>query len=170
MATEDCSTPILTRVYPAPPSTRCEPRWKQLVSVAADSSVLIAGFLPAHPALPKATTGLQRVRSGGRLIAHTLAETYATLSTAPFDVEANTVLAYLDQFNPQRAVGIEPGAFSERLRELERSGIRGGATYDALIAVTARDHGLTLLSLDRRAVRSYEALGTSYELLWEEGS
>ncbi|MGI8726158.1 MAG: PIN domain-containing protein [Solirubrobacterales bacterium] len=140
------------------------------MSVAADSSVLIAGFLPAHPALPEATTGLQRVRSGGRLIAHTLAETYATLSTAPFDVEANTVLDYLDQFNPESAVGIEPDALSERLRELDCSGIHGGATYDALIAVTARDHGLTLLTLDRRAVRSYEALGTRYELLWEEGS
>ena len=41
----------------------------------------------------------------------------------------------------------------------------GGATYDGLIALTARNQGLKLISLDRRAVPTYEAVGVEYEIL-----
>jgi predicted nucleic acid-binding protein len=51
---------------------------------------------------------------------------------------------------------------------LERSvgaGIRGGALFDALIAATAREHGATLLSADRRAREAYEAIGVDVAFL-----
>jgi len=45
------------------------------------------------------------------------------------------------------------------LRRAVDAGLRGGALYDALIAATAREHGATLLSADRRAREAYEAIG-----------
>ncbi len=42
---------------------------------------------------------------------------------------------------------------------LADSQIIGGATYDALIGLTARESGAELLSCDRRAAVTYEALG-----------
>lgn len=44
-------------------------------------------------------------------------------------------------------------------------GIAGGSTYDALIGSIASDHDATLLTLDRRALRTYERLGIGVELL-----
>ncbi len=38
-------------------------------------------------------------------------------------------------------------------------GLRGGALYDALIAMTAAKHGAKLISADRRARPTYEAMG-----------
>jgi toxin FitB len=51
------------------------------------------------------------------------------------------------------------------ITELDRHGIRGGSTYDALVAATANHHGHTLLSSDRRARPVYEAIGAHVELL-----
>ena len=41
------------------------------------------------------------------------------------------------------------------------SGVTGGATYDGLIAVTARTHDATLVSLDQRASMTYARLGVA---------
>ncbi len=43
--------------------------------------------------------------------------------------------------------------------------IGGGAVYDALIGATAKEHGATLLTLDRRAVRTYQRLGVDIDLV-----
>jgi predicted nucleic acid-binding protein len=43
--------------------------------------------------------------------------------------------------------------------------VSGGATYDGLIALTALDHDLELLSRDLRAARTYRALGVRFRLL-----
>lgn len=51
------------------------------------------------------------------------------------------------------------------LREAHESGIVGGAVYDAVVAVTAREAGATLVSLDRRAARTYDAVAVEYRLL-----
>ena len=45
------------------------------------------------------------------------------------------------------------------LRRAVDAGLHGGALYDALSAATAREHGATLLSADRRAREAYEAMG-----------
>lgn len=49
-----------------------------------------------------------------------------------------------------------------RLAEL---GIAGGAVYDALVAATAAEHGITLATRDRRAADTYRALDIEFELL-----
>lgn len=43
--------------------------------------------------------------------------------------------------------------------------VTGGATYDALVASTAKAAGATLLTRDRRVVRKYDLLQVEYELL-----
>jgi toxin FitB len=48
---------------------------------------------------------------------------------------------------------------------LAAAGISGGATYDGLIALTALEHDLELLSRDRRAARTYRALGARFQLV-----
>ena len=44
-------------------------------------------------------------------------------------------------------------------------GIAGGRVYDALIAATAMERGLTLITCDRRARDVYERLDAAFELV-----
>ncbi|MBP9823160.1 MAG: PIN domain-containing protein [Thermoanaerobaculia bacterium] len=46
-----------------------------------------------------------------------------------------------------------------------RKGLAGGAIYDALVAATALHARATLLTRDRRAASTYEAVGVDFELL-----
>lgn len=48
---------------------------------------------------------------------------------------------------------------------LAQLGIAGGAVYDALIAATAAEHGMTLATRDRRAAETYRALDIKFELI-----
>ena len=55
--------------------------------------------------------------------------------------------------------------YRDMLRGAQESGIVGGAVYDALVAVTAREAGATLVSLDHRAARTYRAVAVEHRLL-----
>lgn len=136
--------------------------------IAPDTSVLVAGFHPGHPRHAVAARTLVEVRSDGRLVAHTMAETYAVLSSpsGPFRVEPGAVVAYLDQFL-ERSDPIQhpPGTYREALGLLGERDQPGGAVYDALIALAARDAGATLASLDRRAESIYAACGVEARML-----
>jgi predicted nucleic acid-binding protein len=76
------------------------------------------------------------------------------------------VIAYLDQFLAGReAAPIPAGAYSEAIALLSESGSSGGAIYDALIALAAREARVTLVSLDRRALSTYELCSVEVSLL-----
>ena len=49
-------------------------------------------------------------------------------------------------------------AYEQLTYELDDAGISGGAIYDALVAVAAREVGRPLLSSDRRAATTYARL------------
>lgn len=51
------------------------------------------------------------------------------------------------------------------LREFASVRLTGGAVYDGLVAAAAREHGLPLITCDRRAEPTYRSLGVTYELL-----
>jgi predicted nucleic acid-binding protein len=51
------------------------------------------------------------------------------------------------------------------VRQMAELGRPGGAIYDALIGVTARRAGLTLISADRRAAAIYELLEIPFQML-----
>ena len=62
-------------------------------------------------------------------------------------------------------LGCPPGVQRVMVRQLASAGVAGGAAHDGLVAATARHHSLLLLTLDRRARTTYEALGAAFEML-----
>lgn len=136
--------------------------------IAPDTSVIVAGFDPHHRFHAEAVPALLDVKLSGRLVAHTMAESYAVLcsSGGPFRFEPEPVIAYLDQFL-ERSDPIQPrvGSYREALDLLGPGNRAGGAVYDALIALAVRDAGIGLVSLDRRAGRTYAACGVEARML-----
>ncbi len=138
--------------------------------IVPDSSVLVAGYVAEHDFYDVAKAAVFEVRTEGRLVAHTMAETYALLSAPAgvYRVDPPAVLEYLKTLlDDSLPVQPRPGSYLEALELLSGEG-RGGATiYDALIALTARDAGATLISLDRRARSTYELCGVEFRFLDE---
>lgn len=67
------------------------------------------------------------------------------------------------RFAPPLTLGAETGA---RLpTELAALGIVGGAVYDALVGLAAREHDCPLATRDARARITYEALGVRVEIV-----
>lgn len=133
--------------------------------IAPDSSVLVAGADPGHPFFREATEALVEVRDRGSLVAHTLAEAYSVLSSVAYRRAPRRIAEFLGQFLDRPPVGVAPGRYPEAVGELARVGIVGAAVYDGLIALGARDAGVRLVSLDRRASRTYRRCGVEFSLL-----
>lgn len=131
-----------------------------------DTSVLIAGFDSSHSFHEPAQEALAEVQREGRLIAHTIAETFAVLTAAgPYDIPAARVSEYLESFLGEVPIGLHPQSYPAAMAELSKHGITGGALYDGLIALAAREARATLVSLDRRAGATYRRLGVEPDLL-----
>lgn len=99
----------------------------------------------------------------GRPIAlsgHALAETYSVLTRLPGDARltpADASRLMRERFAPPLVLGAPLAA---RLPEvLGGLGIAGGAVYDALVALAAREHDVQLATRDARAKVTYDALG-----------
>lgn len=135
--------------------------------IAPDTSVLIAGFDSTHPFFAQAETALAEVKRAGRLIAHTIAETFAVLSApaGPYPALPDDVVVYLRQFLELEPIGIAPAAYPEAVREMSSAGVTGGAVYDGLIGLSSSRPGAELVSLDVRAARTYARLGVDFRLL-----
>ena len=96
------------------------------------------------------------------LPSHALAETYSVLTRLPGDarLELDDAVTLIDT----RFDAILPLSDSVQQslhRRLRDVGVFGGAVYDGIIALTAVEHGATLLSRDARAWRIYAALGAT---------
>jgi predicted nucleic acid-binding protein len=59
-------------------------------------------------------------------------------------------------------LALGPARRTSLISELVQAGVSGGAAYDGLIASVAVEHDATLLTLDRRAIATYERLGASF--------
>jgi predicted nucleic acid-binding protein len=69
---------------------------------------------------------------------------------------------WLAQRSGQEPVLVLPAdGYDELLNGVVADGIAGGGVYDALVGATVRAAGATLLTFDRRAARTYEAMGVS---------
>lgn len=53
---------------------------------------------------------------------------------------------------------------ADMLRDLAEAGIGGGSVYDALVAATAAEHQLRLVTRDRRALSVYNQFGVEVDL------
>lgn len=131
---------------------------------ALDTSVVIAAFAPWHEAHAAAA---RAVTPEAVLPAHVVTETYAVLTRMPepFRMDAATVSAYLARQWGARVIAPDAHVYESLTAAAAASGVLGGATYDALVGLTAHSYGRELLSLDLRAERTYRSLGIAYRLL-----
>ncbi len=98
--------------------------------------------------------------------AHVLLETFSVLTRlpAPHRVAAANASAALGAMTAKPVVLPGP-AHRALLAQLAPAGIRGGAVYDALVGATAQHHSLHLMTRDRRARSTYDAIGVGYTLV-----
>jgi toxin FitB len=134
------------------------------VTLAADSSVTIAAILADHEAHDLAEEAL---RETDTTIAHVAFETYSVLTRLPppLQLAADTAASIVHDRLPQPLATLDAEAHASGLARLAAAHVSGGATYDGLIALAALEHDLELLSRDRRATRTYRALGVRFQLL-----
>lgn len=129
-----------------------------------DTSVAIALAAVGHEhhqATRKAIGG----RSCG-LAGHAAFETFSVLTRLPPPNRRTpaAVTRLLEHNFPGSRFLSAEGA--QRLHgRLAALGIAGGAVYDALVAATAAEHGITLATRDRRAAVTYRALDVDFELI-----
>lgn len=129
-----------------------------------DTSVAVPLVNPKHPdhEETRARVGTRRLGLAG----HAAFETYAVLSRlpAPLRVPPATTLVLLQRAFPA-TVHLSAERSAELLTTAPIRGIAGGSVYDALVGAAALEHGMTLLSRDRRARGTYAALGVDVEYL-----
>ena len=134
------------------------------MSRAADSSVSIPALLADHEGHATAEAALEETNV---TVAHAAIETYSVLTRLPppLRLSGNQAAALIDRRLPTKWIVLDSGAQADAMRQLAAHGVSGGAAYDGLIALTAAHHGAELLTLDRRASRTYERLGVAFSLL-----
>lgn len=129
-----------------------------------DTSVAVAAFAPwqEHHSI-----ALDAVAERVRLIGHVALETYSVLTRLPTPHRAppELVFEFLIQNFPAPWLVLSARDHRRLVSTVASSKITGGAVYDALIGATALAAGETLLTLDRRAIATYEMLGTDARFL-----
>lgn len=126
--------------------------------LALDTSVAIPLLIQTHAAHERTVAwwaGRQVALSG-----HALAETYSVLTRLPGDLRlspADAARLITDRF--ALPLLLSSAAMARLPAVLSEAGIVGGAVYDAMVALAAREHGATLATRDARARATYEAIG-----------
>ena len=129
-----------------------------MIPLALDTSVAVPLLVRTHPAHADILRWLN-----GRPVAfagHALPETYSVLTRLPGDlrvVPADIARVLSQQFEKPLLLGPE---IAGKLPEVfSRLGIAGGAVYDGLVALAAKEHGADLATRDAHARATYEAVG-----------
>jgi len=133
------------------------------VKILFDTSIIVSGIVETHPMHAKCLPWLQRAKAGEVeciVVSHTLAETYAVLTTLPVKPRISPLVAQrLTDNNLQEIARIVPLTIADYWNTIQRMtamGLSGGTIYDALIATVARrlsvDKLLTLNTDDFRRV------------------
>lgn len=132
--------------------------------VLLDTSVAVPLVFAGHEAHGQTAQELAGLTLG--LAGHAAFETFSVLTRLPSPARrAPAAVSRLIAANfPQcRFLGHQSAArLLERLPEL---GIAGGSVYDALVAACAVEHGLALVTRDRRAVETYRTLNVELQIL-----
>ena len=128
------------------------------MTVAVDTSVAVPLLVRSHhdhAGVVHWWNGQEIALSG-----HALAETYSVLTRLPGDARlspADTARLLNARFASPLVLGSSP---ARKLPDtLSRLGIAGGAVYDALVALAAKQHGVALATRDARARGTYDAVG-----------
>jgi predicted nucleic acid-binding protein len=131
---------------------------------AVDSSVVIAAFATWHE---HHSIARKAMAGRPRLIAHAAIESYSVLTRLPPPHRAHPsiVHAFISERFTEPFLALSETGYLQLLATVAAGQILGGPAYDALIAFTAVEHQVTVLSLDQRATPTYEAVGATVEQL-----
>jgi predicted nucleic acid-binding protein len=100
------------------------------------------------------------------LAGHAAFETFSVLTRLPPPARrAPTVVREMLDANFPRSRFLSAGATSALQHQLVEAGIAGGAVFDALVGAVATEHGLPLLTRDRRALETYRVLDVDAQLV-----
>ena len=129
-----------------------------------DTSVVVAALHAWHPNHAVARPRLPQV---DWLAAQVVAESVSVLTRLPHGraVPVADAIRYVRAIAHGNARHLPADRYLVTFGAVGSAGLGGGAVYDALVGATAREHGATLLSLDRKAQRTYAAVGAAFELL-----
>lgn len=131
---------------------------------AVDTSVAVPLLVASHEAHETV-----RLWAAGRslvLSGHALVETYSVLTRLPGDARVSSAdaVVLIDE-NFEGNLTLPPKTVAGAHRDLAGLGILGGACYDGLVALAARQHGFVLATRDARARSTYEAVGVRVEVV-----
>lgn len=132
--------------------------------IAVDTSVVVAGFASWHEGHCAAVAALAR---RPRVPAHVLVEAYSVLTRLPLPHRAppDLVATFLTERFPEPPLVLPARGYLELVESSARTGLAGGAVYDALIAATVRHANATLLTRDERALVVYERMNVRFEVV-----
>ena len=133
-----------------------------------DTSVVVAGLSSWHT---HHDIALPILAASPPAIQHVVAESYSVLTrlSKGRGVEPKLALvAVMSAFNADR-LALTSAQMEAMMVRLAAANIGGGATYDAIVAESARLANVELVTLDKRATRTYDAVGVHFTLLEEGG-
>jgi predicted nucleic acid-binding protein len=130
----------------------------------ADTSVAVALVVADHDH-HGATMEAVGDRSIG-LAGHAVFETYSVLTRLPAPLRRTpSAVERLMTTSFAAPCFLSAEGAARLMAELTGRGITGGAVYDALVGAAAAEHGIVLMTRDRRAVDVYRALEVDYQLV-----
>lgn len=128
------------------------------MTIAVDTSVAVPLLIRSHTehAAVSRWWNHQELSLSG----HALAETYSVLTRLPGDarLEPADAARLLDARFTAPLV-LDAAQAGQLPSTLSKLGIAGGAVYDGLVALAAKQHGLPLATRDARARGTYDAIG-----------
>jgi predicted nucleic acid-binding protein len=137
---------------------------RQTTIALADTSVAVALVVADHAFHEATVDALDDRRLG--LAGHAAFETFSVLTRLPAPARRPpAVVVELLVGNFPETRHLSPERADSLVAQLGDAGIAGGSVYDALIAATAVEHDLVLVTRDARALDTYRAIGASIELL-----
>jgi len=135
-----------------------------LTQYVVDTSVAVPLLVASHEAHDIVRAWAQGKTLG--IAGHALVETYSVLTRLPGDarVTAPDAVRLIDE-NFHAPVGLSPDQAGQVHGLLAPLGIVGGATYDGLVALAAKEHDAVLVTRDARARGTYEAVGARVAII-----
>lgn len=129
-----------------------------------DTSVAVALVVADHEHHIRTTAALDGHRLG--LSGHAAFETFSVLTRLPPPARRTPeAVGRLLAFDFPITRFLSEAAAQAQLERLGGLRLSGGSVYDALVAAAAEEHGITLVTRDRRAMSTYRALDVDVELL-----
>jgi len=115
------------------------------MKILFDTSLIIAALVESHPMHVRAFPWLKKAKAKDFelvVASHTIAETYAVLSTLPIKPRISPSVAWrliIENIVPiSKIVSLTPTEYSFTIKQISELGLVGGITYDALIAKVAQ--------------------------------